>query len=59
MSEKYVDLLTRAGWTGVQAAVSFGIVALADVSAWWAVPLALSLSALKTWLVGRTAPKKA
>lgn len=59
MNAKYVDLLTRAGWTGAQAAVSFGVVALADVSTWWAVPLALTLSALKTWLMGRTASKGA
>jgi hypothetical protein len=59
MNAKYVDLLTRAGWTGVQAAVSFGIVGLADVSTWWAVPLSLTLSALKTWLLGRTAAKAA
>lgn len=59
MNAKYVDLLTRAAWTGAQAALGFGIVALADVPTWWAAPIALTLSAAKTWVMGRLAPKGA
>lgn len=56
----YFDLLERAGWTGAQAALSVGIVELADIQLWWAAPLALVLSAAKTWVVGRiNAPKGA
>lgn len=50
---KLVDLGTRAGWTGLQAALSLLIVDVADVKVWWAAPLALALSAAKTWVVGR------
>jgi hypothetical protein len=53
MDPKYMDLITRAGWTGAQAVLAYGIVALADVNVWWAAPLAVTLSAAKTWVVGR------
>ena len=51
--DKYTDLAARAGWTGLQAALSLAIVELADVQLWWAAPLALTLSAAKTWIVGK------
>jgi hypothetical protein len=57
--DKYADLAARAGWTGLQAAVSLAIVELADIKLWWAAPLALTLSALKTWAVERAKPKEA
>jgi hypothetical protein len=50
---KIVDLGTRAGWTGLQAALSLLVVGLADIPVWWAAPLALTLSAAKTWVVNR------
>jgi len=53
MDPKYLDIAERAGWTGAQAAISVAIVALADVPVWWAAPLALALSAAKTWIVNR------
>jgi hypothetical protein len=52
--DRYADIAARAGWTGAQAALSLLIVELGDVQLWWAVPLALALSAAKTWVVGRT-----
>lgn len=51
--DRYLDIVERAGWTGAQAALSLLIVELGDVKLWWAVPLALTLSAAKTWVVGR------
>lgn len=53
MKADLLDIATRAGWTGVQAALSLAVVELADVPLWWAAPLALTLSAAKTWVVGR------
>jgi hypothetical protein len=53
---KLIDLGTRAGWTGLQAALSLLIVDVADVKVWWAAPLALTLSAAKTWVVNRNKP---
>jgi hypothetical protein len=57
--DRYVDLATRAGWTGLQAAVSLAIVELADIKLWWAAPLALTLSALKTWAIVQARPQEA
>lgn len=51
--DRYADIAARAGWTGVQAALSLLIVELADIKLWWAAPLALTLSAAKTWVVTR------
>lgn len=51
--DKYADLAARAGWTGLQAGLAVAIVELGDVQLWWAAPLALVLSAAKTWVVGR------
>lgn len=53
MDPKYLDIAERAGWTGAQAAISVAIVELGDVSLWWAAPLALVLSAAKTWVMNR------
>lgn len=49
----YFNLVERAGWTGVQAGLALLVVELGDVQLWWAVPLALTLSAAKTWVMGR------
>lgn len=58
--DRYADIAARAGWTGAQAALSLLIVELADIKLWWAAPLALTLSAAKTWLVSRKqAPEEA
>lgn len=53
MNQKYTDLLTRAGWTAAQAGLAYGVVALADIPTWWALPLATALSAAKTWVVNQ------
>lgn len=50
------DVLERAGWTLLQAAVALGITVLGGVSAWWAAPLAMVLSAVKTSLLNRKNP---
>jgi hypothetical protein len=49
----YMDVAERAGWTGAEAALAVAIVDLADVSLWWAAPLALALAAAKSWVVAR------
>lgn len=49
----YMDVAERAGWTGAEAALAVAIVELADVSLWWAAPLALTLAAAKSWVVAR------
>ncbi|WP_174248477.1 hypothetical protein [Streptomyces hoynatensis] len=51
--EKAADMAERALWTGAQAGLSLLAVELADVSVWWAAPLALVLSSAKSWVVGR------
>jgi hypothetical protein len=47
----YQDLLTRAGWTLAQSGLAILATSLADVPAWWALPVATALSAVKTWVV--------
>ncbi|GAA4891031.1 hypothetical protein ACFPM3_20285 [Streptomyces coeruleoprunus] len=49
----YMDVAERAGWTGVEAALAVAITELAEVSLWWAAPLALVLAAAKSWVVAR------
>lgn len=44
------DLAERAGWTLAQAAVGFGIAEAAGIKAWWAAPIAMALSAAKTYV---------
>ena len=51
--DKYADLAARAGWTGLQGALSVAIVGLADVKLWWAIPLMAALSAAKTYVVNK------
>ena len=51
--DRYTDMAARAGWTGLQASLSLLIVELADIQLWWAAPLALTLSAAKTWVLSR------
>lgn len=48
MSKAQRDVLARAGWTILQVAVAALVVVLADVPAWWAVPIATALSAAKS-----------
>lgn len=54
MNAKYIDMLERAGWTGAQATLGVGITDLATIPLWWAAPIALVLSAAKTWVLKRT-----
>lgn len=47
------DLAERGAWTLTQAAVAFGITEAAGITAWWAVPVATALSAVKTYVQGK------
>lgn len=49
----YMDVVERAGWTGAEAALAVAVTELAEVSLWWAAPLALVLAAVKSWVVAR------
>jgi hypothetical protein len=51
--KQYLDIVERSGWTGAEAALALGITELANVSTWWAAPLALTLAALKSWVVNK------
>lgn len=42
------NVVERALWTGAQALVGLGVAYLASLPAWWAAPIALLLSAIKT-----------
>ncbi|EST22761.1 hypothetical protein [Streptomyces niveus] len=58
MSNKLAfDIVERAGWTGAEAALGVLITDLADISLWWAAPLALSLASAKGWVAGRLGRK--
>lgn len=48
----------RALWTGAQALAALGITVLGGVSVWWAAPLAVVLSAVKTNILDRMAARK-
>lgn len=52
------NVVERAAWTGLQIVVALAITELGSVSVWWAAPLALLLSAVKTNVVDRLAEKK-
>lgn len=45
------NMVERALWTGLQALVGLGVTWLASVPAWWAAPIALLLSGLKTKVI--------
>lgn len=47
------DMLERAGWTGVQAALGVLATDLAGISVWWAAPIGLGIAAAKGWVAGR------
>ncbi|WP_125262307.1 hypothetical protein [Streptomyces alboflavus] len=47
------DVAERALWTGAQGALGVLITDLADVSMWWAAPIALVLASAKSWVAGR------
>jgi hypothetical protein len=49
----YANVVERAAWTGAQALLAVLVVELGSVSLWWAAPLALTLSAAKTWVTER------
>lgn len=60
MTKKQLEnLAERAAWTLAQAAVAFGVTEAAGLQTWWALPLATALSAAKTWIQGKLAPKGA
>jgi hypothetical protein len=44
------DLAERAGWTVAQALVGLGITEAASIKTWWAAPIAMALSAAKTFV---------
>lgn len=50
MRKKYRDLLSRAGWTAVQAALGLVTVEVLDVPVGWAPLVAVALSSLKSWV---------
>jgi len=52
------NVLERAGWTLAETALALGVTTLSGVSTWWAAPLALFLSALKTSVVDKLAAPK-
>lgn len=45
------NMVERALWTGLQALLGLGVTWLASVPAWWAAPIALLLSGLKTKVI--------
>lgn len=47
------DAVERALWTGAEGALGILVAELADVSMWWAAPVALVLAAAKAWVAGR------
>jgi hypothetical protein len=52
------NVAERALWTGAQALIALAVTYLGDVPAWWAAPIALALSAVKTNVVDRRAAKR-
>lgn len=53
------DIAERAGWTAAQAALAVLITDIGGIHTWWALPIATGLSALKTWIQHKLAPKGA
>lgn len=52
----FLDTLARAGWTALQSALGvLAVTAQTDLpqEAWWAVPVASVLSALKSFVASR------
>jgi hypothetical protein len=49
----WADLAARAGWTALQAVVGVLVTQLAGLDVWWSAPIAMVLSAAKSWLAGR------
>lgn len=49
LTKKYRDLLARAGWTALQAALGVLTVEALGVPVGWAPVVAVALSALKSW----------
>lgn len=41
------DALERIAWTALEGTVGLAVAAIADVGAWWALPIAVGLAALK------------
>lgn len=53
------NVLERAMWTGLQAVIALAITYLGGIPAWWAAPIALLLSAVKTNVVDHMASRPA
>jgi Mg/Co/Ni transporter MgtE len=49
------NVLERALWTGAQVGLGLAVTYLASIPTWWAAPIALLLSAIKTNVVDRMA----
>lgn len=47
------DVLSRAAWTAAQALVALLITQLTVLSVWWAAPIAMLLSAIKTYVINK------
>lgn len=52
------NVTSRALWTGAQVVIALGITYLGSIPAWWAAPIALLLSAVKTNVVDKVAGKE-
>lgn len=52
------NVTSRALWTGLQAVIALAITVLSGLSAWWAAPIAIALSAVKTNVVDRLAIRR-
>jgi len=52
------NVTSRALWTGAQVGIALAVTLLPGISAWWAAPIAVLLSAVKTNVVdAHFAPK--
>ncbi|MFD4000836.1 hypothetical protein [Streptomyces rubiginosohelvolus] len=57
MQKLVLDLAERSAWTGAEAALGLAAVELADISVWWAAPIALLAASAKSWVAGRLGRK--
>ncbi len=51
------DIAERACWTAAQAGLALLVTEAGGLKTWWALPLATALSAAKTWVQHKLAPK--
>ncbi|AQW55308.1 hypothetical protein ACIQPP_05665 [Streptomyces violaceusniger] len=47
------DVIERALWTGAEGALGVLATEIADVTLWWAVPVAALIASAKGWIAGR------